>query len=376
VTRVGLVCPYSFDVHGGVQAHVRELAAALRTLGHDVAVLAPGEQAADLPAWVTTTGRAVAMPYNGSVARVSFGPLVAGRVRRWLADGRFDVVHIHEPATPSVSVLALWAARAPVVATFHTASERTRTLETSAATFLRAGLAKLDAHVAVSEEARRTMARYLDADPVVIPNGVDTRRFALGTRRSGPPTVAFVGRVDEPRKGFDVLLRSWPRVVERHPRARLLVVGAGARPARLRSLPPSAADRVQLLGPLHDTAKAAVLAQADVVVAPNTHGESFGIVLVEAMAAGAAVVASDLPAFRRVLAEGRHGVLFPTGDPFLLAAAVSGLLDDPARSVVLGERARRAASAYDWSSVAPRVAEVYAEVLPGHRDGVRRAAVG
>ncbi|HET6562815.1 MAG TPA: glycosyltransferase family 4 protein [Marmoricola sp.] len=374
--RVGLVCPYSFDVHGGVQSHVRELAASLRTLGHDIAVLAPGEQTVDLPDYVTTTGRTVPMPYNGSVARVSFGPLVAGRVRRWLADGRFDVVHIHEPATPSVSVLALWAARAPLVATFHTASERTRTLETSAATFLRAGLAKLDAHVAVSVEAERTMARYLDADPVVIPNGIDTGRYAAGARRSGAPTVVFVGRVDEPRKGFDVLLASWTAVVARHPGARLLVVGAGARPGRLRSLPPAVAGRVELLGPLDDAAKAGVLAGADVVVAPNTHGESFGIVLVEAMAAAAAVVASDLPAFRRVLGGGNHGVLFPTGDSHALAEAVSGLLEDRPRRAALGERARRAASAYDWTAVAPRVAEVYAEVLTGRRDAARQAAAG
>jgi phosphatidyl-myo-inositol alpha-mannosyltransferase len=374
--RVGLVCPYSFDVHGGVQSHVRELAAALRALGHDASVLGPGEQAGALPDYVTTTGRTVPMPYNGSVARVSFGPLVAGRVRRWLAEGRFDVVHIHEPATPSVSVLALWAAQVPLVATFHTASERTWTLETSAATFLRAGLAKLDAHVAVSQEAERTMARYLDVEPVVIPNGVDTRRFAAGARSAGPPTVAFVGRVDEPRKGFEVLLRSWRRVVARHPGARLLVVGAGARPARLRSLPPEVVSSVDLLGPLDDTAKAAVLARADVVVAPNTHGESFGIVLVEAMAAGAAVVASDLPAFRRVLGDGRHGVLFPTGDAPALARAVCGLLDDPSRSVALGESARGAASAYDWSAVTPRVADVYAGLLAGRRDGARQTAAG
>lgn len=374
--RVGLVCPYSFDVHGGVQSHVRELAAALHGLGHDVAVLAPGEQPGELPGYVTTTGRTVPMPYNGSVARVSFGPLVAGRVRRWLADGQFDVVHIHEPATPSVSVLALWAARAPLVATFHTASERTRTLETSAATFLRAGLAKLEAHVVVSEEAERTMARYLDADPVVIPNGVDTRRFAAGARRPGFPTVAFVGRVDEPRKGFDVLLRSWGRIASRRPGARLLVVGAGARPARLRSLPPAVADSVELLGPLDDPAKAAVLAQADVVVAPNTRGESFGIVLVEAMASGAAVVASDLPAFRRVLGDGSHGILFPTGDPRALAEAVSGLLDDPSRSAALGRGARSAAAAYDWSAVAPQVAEVYARVLRDRRHDSRRTAAG
>jgi phosphatidylinositol alpha-mannosyltransferase len=374
--RVGLVCPYSLDVHGGVQSHVRELAGALLALGHDARVLAPGEQTADLPAHVTTTGRAVPMRYNGSVARVSFGPLVAGRVRRWLADGRFDVVHVHEPATPSVSVLALWAARAPLVATFHTASERTRTLETSAATFLRAGLAKLDAHVAVSEEAERTMARYLDADPLVIPNGVDTSRFTAGGRRSGGPTVAFVGRVDEPRKGFDVLLRAWPAVVDRHPGARLLVVGAGARPATLRPLPAHAAERVELLGALDDEGKARVLGQTDVVVAPNTHGESFGIVLVEAMAAGAAVVASDLPAFRRVLGDGSHGVLFPTGDPTALAGAVAGLLGDPPRAAAMGGRARCAAAAYDWTAVAPRVAAVYAAVLDDREAAARESAAG
>jgi phosphatidylinositol alpha-mannosyltransferase len=188
--------------------------------------------------------------------------------------------------------------------------------------------------------------------------------------------VAFVGRVDEPRKGFDVLLRSWPRVVARHPGARLLVVGAGARPATLRSLPPGAGDSVELLGPLDDAGKAAVLARADVVVAPNTHGESFGIVLVEAMAAGASVVASDLPAFRRVLGDGRHGVLFPTGEPSGLADAVGRLLDDPSRCRTLGERGRRAASAYDWSAVAPRVVEVYDGLLPGRRDAASQTAAG
>ncbi len=374
--RVGLVCPYSFDVHGGVQSHVRDLAAALQGLGHDAAVLAPGEQSADLPGYVTTTGRTVAMPYNGSVARVSFGPLVAGRVRRWLVDGRFDLVHIHEPATPSVSVLALWAARSPLVATFHTASRRTRTLETSAATFLRAGLAKLDAHVAVSEEAALTMGRYLDAEPVLIPNGVDTGRFPAPRRRPGPPTVVFVGRVDEPRKGFDVLLRSWPAVVAHHPRARLLVVGAGARPASLRSLPPGVTRTVELLGPLDDAAKAGILAEADVLVAPNIHGESFGIVLVEAMAAGAAVVASDLPAFRRVLEDGSCGVLFPTGDAHALALATARLLADPTRSARLAERGRRAAAAYDWSAVAPRVVQVYVDVVRDRRDAAGRPAAG
>ena len=361
--RVGLVCPYSFDVHGGVQSHVRELAGALVGLGHDVGVLAPGEQSPRLPAYVTTTGRTVPMPYNGSVARVSFGPLVAARVRRWLADGDFDVLHLHEPATPSVSVLALWAARVPVAATFHTAQDRTWALETSASTLLRSGLGKIGAHIVVSTEARRTMGRYLDAEPVVIPNGVHTARFGPRPRRARPavPTIAFVGRVDEPRKGFPVLLAAMPEILRRHPAARLVVVGGGSR-TTLRGVAAEVAARVELRGPVGDRAKARVLAEADVLVAPNTGGESFGIVLVEAMAARTAVVASDLPAFRAVLDDGRHGALFPPGDPSALAAAVTGLLDAPAQRRALVRRAGAAATAYDWATVAPRVSEVYADL--------------
>jgi phosphatidylinositol alpha-mannosyltransferase len=188
--------------------------------------------------------------------------------------------------------------------------------------------------------------------------------------------VVFVGRVDEPRKGFDVLLRAWPAVAARHPDARLRVVGAGARAARLRSLPPAAAERVDVLGPLDDAGKAEVLASAEVVVAPNTHGESFGIVLVEAMAAGATVVASDLPAFRRVLGDGGLGLLFPTGDADALAATVGEVLADPSARAVLRRRAQRAAAGYDWSAVAPRVAAVYAGVLADRRDAAEDTAAG
>ena len=361
--RVGLVCPYSLDVHGGVQNHVSDLARELTGLGHHVEVLAPGEQAGHLPPYVTTTGRAVPMPYNGSVARVSFGPLVAARVRRWLDAGDFDVLHLHEPASPSLSVLALWAARTPVVATFHTAQVRSWALETSAATFLRAGLAKIDAHIAVSDEAHRTMGRYLDVAPLVIPNGVHTQRFAAGERAAAAgPTLLFIGRVDEPRKGLQVLLDAMPQVLDRHPGARLVVVGGGRRTAA-RRLPAEVAERVEFVGVLSDEAKRRALAEADVVVAPNTFGESFGIVLVEAMAAGAAVVASDLPAFRQVLGDGAFGVLCRVGDPAALARAVNGLADKPGRRRALVRRAGRAAAAYDWAVVAPRVVEVYDSVV-------------
>ncbi len=371
--RVGLVCPYSFDVHGGVQNHVRDLAAELVGLGHEVAVLAPGEQAVGLPGYVTTTGRTVPMPYNGSVARVAFGPLVAARVRRWLAAGRFDVVHIHEPATPSVSVLALWAARQPVVATFHTAQERSWALETTAATFLRAGLAKIDGHIVVSEEARRTMARYLDVRPRLIPNGVHVSRFdGRRPRRDTGPHLAFVGRLDEPRKGLPVLLQALPAVLERHPATRLTVVGGGSARGLLRRLPAAVADRVRFVGPLDDAGKARVLAEADVLVAPNTHGESFGVVLVEAMAAGAAVAASDLPAFDEVLGHGRLGALFTAGAPAALAQAVSDLIEDEVGRRRLVDRAITVARDYDWAVLAPQILDVYADV----QGGSRREAAG
>jgi phosphatidylinositol alpha-mannosyltransferase len=371
--RVGLVCPYSLDVHGGVQNHVLDLARQLVALGHEVAVLAPGERAAGLPAYVTTTGRTVPMPYNGSVARVSFGPLVAGRVRRWLAEGRFDVLHIHEPATPSVSVLALWATRTPVVATFHTAQDRSWALETTGATFLRAGLAKIDAHIVVSDEARRTMDRYVDADPVVIPNGVHVERFsAPGPRREPGPRLLFLGRLDEPRKGLQVLLQALPRILEHVPDARLTIVGGGSPRLVGRELTSALRSHVEVAGSLDEAAKAAALAAADVLVAPNTHGESFGVVLLEAMAAGTAVAASDLPAFRSVLDEGRNGTLFRAGDPGDLARGVVNLLGDDVGRRRTADRARVAAARYDWAVLAPRVADVYAAVV----DGTVRVAAG
>ena len=360
--RIGLVCPYSFDVHGGVQNHVLDLAAELVSLGHDVGVLAPGEDSPHLPAYVTTTGRTVPMPYNGSVARVSFGPLVAGRVRRWLAQGRFDVVHIHEPATPSVSVLALWAVRAPVVATFHTSQERSRALETTAATFLRAGLAKIDEHIVVSDEARRTMARYLDVEPTQIPNGVHVDRFSApppASATGGGGRLAFVGRIDEPRKGLPLLLEALPSILRAHPRTRLTVVGGGDARGLLRRLPPQVAERVDFAGPLDDAGKARVLAESDVLVAPNTHGESFGVVLLEAMAAGTAVAASDLPAFRTVLADGAHGALFQVGSSPHLGRTVGALLDDDRGRRRVVDQARGVARQYDWTVVAPRIVEVY-----------------
>lgn len=381
--RVGIVCPYSFDVPGGVQEHVVGLADHLRGRGHDVAVLAPGAHRA--PGF-TSAGPAVAVRYNGSVARLAYGPRARARTARWLAAGRFDVVHLHEPLAPSVSAIAGRQARVPTVATFHTAIDRSLALR-AARPAARTALERVGARIAVSPAARSTIERHLGAGAVVIPNGVRTADFVrdpdprwTGTPQA--PTVAFLGRTDEPRKGLPVLLAAWPGVIARHPGARLLVAGRGGARS-VAGLPADVAASVEVLGPVDDADRAALLASADVYVAPNTGGESFGIILVEAMAAGARVVASDLPAFAAVLGTRGEdadsggeagggtsaGRLFATADAVDLARVVVDELDEltgpdrrPARART-ARAARARAARYDWAAVGTRIEAVYETVL-------------
>ncbi len=370
--RVGLVCPYSLDVPGGVQNHVKDLAEALVGLGHHVSVLAPSERETDLPAYVVPVGRAVPVPYNGSVARLSFGPVVASRVRRWLREGRFDVLHLHEPATPSISLLALWAADGPIVATFHSSNVRSRAMSASAS-MLRPSMEKITARIAVSEYARNTLVQHIGGEPVVIPNGVYVDRFAKATIRDDwrgdGPTLAFVGRIDEPRKGLSLLLDAFPALAAEHPGLRLLVVGGGDVEAARRRLPAELADGVVFLGAVPDADKASVLRTADLYIAPNTGGESFGIVLIEAMAAGTPVLASDIPAFRRVLGDGAYGMSFRGGDVGDLTDRALALLGDATRRDALRDAAAAVVRRYDWSSVAAQIVQVYETVTEGRGGG-------
>lgn len=364
--RVGLVCPYSWSAMGGVQVHVADFAEVLRQRGHETSILAPAEEEDDLDDGVVWGGRPVAVPYNGSVARLTFGPVSAGRVRRWLSHGHFDVVHVHQPDSPSLSLLAVWASDDPLVGTWHMASERSRAL-TGFSGVLRPSLEKIEARIAVSEAARTTIVNHLGGDPVLIPNGVHVDRYASARPRDDlrapGGTVSFLGRLDEPRKGLPVLLEAWPQVVRVRPDARLLVAGPGDVAEAEKSVPRDARDTIRWLGRISDDDKAAMLASSDIYVGPHTGGESFGIVLVEAMAAGATVVASDLPAFRAVLADGRAGQTFPTGDAQALADALVHLLGDPEARERLRLAARRQVTAYDWSTVTDQVLEVYDLVL-------------
>ncbi|HET8616719.1 MAG TPA: glycosyltransferase family 4 protein [Actinomycetales bacterium] len=368
--RIGIVCPYSFDVPGGVQFHVRDLAEHLIDHGHHVSVLAPADDDTPVPPYVVPAGRAVPVPYNGSVARVNFGPVSAGRVRRWLADGAFDVLHIHEPVSPSLSLLALWAAEGPIVGTFHTSTLRSRAMQ-AAYPLLRPSLEKISARIAVSEDARRTVTTHLGGDAVVIPNGVYVDRFACAAvvqRWQGTPeqpTVAFVGRLDEPRKGLPVLARAIPAVLDAVPGARFLVAGRGDADDARELLDERSLAACEFLGMVSDQEKASLLRSVDVYVAPHTGGESFGIVLVEAMSAGAPVLASDLDAFGRVLDGGELGVLFPVGDAGALATEALALLGDPARRARLRDLAQAAVRRYDWSVVADEVLAVYETVTAG-----------
>ncbi|MFY1632612.1 glycosyltransferase family 4 protein [Solwaraspora sp. WMMB335] len=369
--RIGIVCPYSFDVPGGVQNHVIDLAEALIELGHEVSVLAPADEDATLPPYVVAAGRSVPVPYNGSVARVSFGPVVTARVRRWLNRGDFDVLHVHEPFALSVSLLAVLCARGPVVATFHTAMTRSRALAVAQGV-LQLVLEKITARIAVSALARKVQVEHLDGGAVEIPNGVAVARFADAEPLPGWPgecrpgsggTVGFLGRFTEPRKGFDLLRQAFIAIAPQRSGLRLLVAGPGRRDELYVGIPPELRDRVTFLGLVSEPDKARMLRSVDLYVAPNTGGESFGMILTEAMAAGTAVVASDLDAFRRVLDDGRAGQLFPTGDPVALRRSIESLLDDDARRLALAAHARQVVAAFDWPAVARRVLEVYAAAI-------------
>ena len=363
--RVGIVCPYSFDAPGGVQIHVRDLAQALQGRGHQVSVLAPADEDTAIPEVVTSAGRAIAVRYNGSVARLSFGPRMAARVRRWVEAHNFDVLHLHEPMVPSLSMLALWEFDGPIVATFHSSQVRSRAIQL-AFPLLRGSLEKLSGRIAVSEDARRTLIDHVGGDAVVVPNGVYVDSFAsapqkpawLGTAQA--PTIAFLGRLNEPRKGLSVLTGAIPAILEAKPAARFLIAGSGdeGKAAALAALGPQAGS-CEFLGGISDQDKASLLRSADLYVAPQTGGESFGIVLVEAMSAHTGVVASDLGAFRRVVHEGQAGALFRNGDSGDLARVILDALDNSSATQARREDADTWVRQYDWSTVTSQIEAIY-----------------
>lgn len=379
--KIGLVCPYDWDAPGGVQVHVLDQALEFIRLGHDVQVLAPSESDSGHPAWFTSGGPSRAVSYNGSVARLAFGLGPTKRVREWIREHDFDVLHVHEPLAPSLSALAVWAATGPIVGTFHSSMERSRMLAAGNA-LARTVLEKLRGRIAVSEMAKRTFVEHVGGEFVVIPNGIDTSAFAGTDALPGHPrehSMVFLGRLNEPRKGLHVLLEALPMVARDVPDVSLVVAGPGDPADALAALDEQWHDRVEFLGFIEPEAKAATLRSGTVYVAPNTGGESFGIILTEAMAAGAPIVASDLTAFSTVLGDAGAGELFQNEDAADLAQVLVQVLQDPHRRAAMVQAGHERVQMYDWSRISRQVLDVYESVMAadiGVREDLRGQLVG
>lgn len=356
--KIAQVCPYSWDSPGGVQAHVRGLSHALRRRGHQVHVLAPGM--IDGPrSDVSIVGRPVGVPFNRSVAPICASPLSALRVRRHLRAWAPDVVHVHEPFTPSAAMFAALVSPAPVVATFHACAGSFR-LYRAMGPLLRVVERKCQHLLAVSDAAAQLIEHDLGLKAEVVPNGIDLEIFGRATPVPLPkgPTLLFVGRLER-RKGLTVLARAFGALVDRVPNIRLVVVGAGPEQDAFDGVPERVRQRVAMLGALPDEALPGYYAAADLFVGPATGHESFGIVLLEAMASGMPIVASDLPGYRCVVRDEIEGLLVPVGDATSLADAIERVLTRPDLASRLGAAGRLRAATFSWADVARRIECVY-----------------
>ncbi|CAM8634499.1 RfaG Glycosyltransferase [Candidatus Planktophila dulcis] len=364
--RIGIVCPYGWDTPGGVQSHVGDLAQYLIRQGHFVSVLAPAIDEENLPDYVTSAGRPIAIPYNGAVARVLFGPIAFSRVRQWIANGNFDVLHLHEPAIPSISLLACWAAEGPMVGTFHAAAKRQK-VTFAVAPILEPVIEKLTARIAVSEAARETLTEHLETDAIVVPNGIyaDLYRDGVTDQRWTGNTLGFIGRFEEKRKGLDVLVAALPSIIAKFPDLKVFVAGPGDAQEVLKEIDPYLHSRFEFLGRISESEKANFLASVGLYIAPNTGGESFGIILAEALAGGASVVASDIPAFDSLLGHGAYGTLFASEDSQDLAKKVIALLGDEEGRRAIAQRGKKYAQEFDWDVVAEKIYDVYEMAMVG-----------
>lgn len=364
--RIGIVCPYGWDTPGGVQSHVGDLAEYLIRQGHYVSVLAPSISDENLPDYVTSAGRPIAIPYNGAVARVLFGPIAFSRVRQWITNGSFDILHLHEPAIPSISLLACWAAEGPMVGTFHAAAKRQK-VTFAVAPILEPVIEKLTARIAVSEAARETLTEHLETDAIVVPNGIYANRYrngAIEPNWSGH-TLGFIGRFEEKRKGLEILSAALPRVIAKFPDVKVFVAGPGDSENVLKDIDPTLHSRFTFLGRISEEEKANFLASIGIYVAPNTGGESFGIILTEALAGGASVVASDIPAFDSLLGHGKYGTLFESENSLDLAEKIIDLFSDSEKRTTLAARGKDYAQGFDWDVVAEKIFDVYEMAMVG-----------
>jgi phosphatidylinositol alpha-mannosyltransferase len=365
--KIGLVCPYIYPASGGVAQHVQFLYQNLRQRGHDVRILTAshGPQRAS-EGDIIRLGVGVSVPINASVGTLTFSPRYLGQIGAMLERERFDVLHFHEPFVPFLSLFLLRESESVNIATFHAYAGFSPSYEFGSRA-LRGYAARLHGRIAVSAAARHFIDRFFPGDYKVIPNGVDVARFAtavpIARWQDGIPNVLFVGR-HEPRKGLLDLLKAHRILRRTGGKSRLLIVGSGPqeREAR-RYVATRGLNGVEFLGRVSDDEKAQLYKTADVYVSPATGGESFGIVLLEAMAAGTPIVASDIHGYKGVVRRGREGLLVPPRQPRELAVAIDRLLGDPALRERMGASGRARAEEFSWPRVTAKVDDYYGFVI-------------
>jgi len=375
--RIALVSPYSWSYQGGVNRHVEALAEEFLGRGDHVRVLAPFDPPGQLsralhraapesriaPDYLVPLGRTVGISANGAVSNLSLSPPGGfARVRRELRDGDYDVVHIHEPVAPLIGWSAAFSSRIPAVGTFHAYSTKALPNYTASAFGARRAFNRLSARIAVSEAAAWTGRRWFGGQYEVVPNGVDVDAAPKGPKPAGDELrVLFVGR-PEARKGLPILLTAFEALVEHVP-CRLTVIGAEREDVLRYLADPDTMSQIDIQGRVSGELLWEELHGSDVLCAPSLSGESFGMVLTEAFAAGTPVIASAIAGYRDVVTDGVDGVLVPPGDPQRLAEELQRAHHEKARLVAMGEAARESAGRYAWPRIADRVTKVYERAI-------------
>ena len=365
--KIGIVTPYAYPMPGGVNDHVGSLYRVLRARGHDVRIITSshGLQKAS-EGDIIRVGKGFSVPFNGSMGTITLSPTYLAQMRAILDRERFDVLHYHEPFVPFLSLVTLTLSTSVNVGTFHAFGGLSISYEFGKR-MLGHYAGKLHGRIAVSPAARHFISRYFPGEYKIVPNGVEPGRYQravpIARYRDGVPNILFVGRM-EPRKGLIHLLRAFRKLQRDGVRARLLLVGTGPgeREAR-RYVLTRQLDDVEFLGRVSEAQKAQLFKTADIYVSPATGRESFGIVLLEAMSAGAPIICSDIHGYRGVVRRERDGILVEPGNADALAASIRRLIDDPQLRAQLSRAGEERAQLFTWERVGQAVEEYYGFVI-------------
>ncbi|NLS78760.1 MAG: glycosyltransferase family 4 protein [Chloroflexi bacterium] len=379
--KIALVSPYDYPYPGGVTEHIAHLDKCFQRWGHQVTILAPSSYGAEALGdnVVKVSSSVLPLSVSGSKSRITVSPAIYIRVKRALKKYQFDVVHLHEPMMPALPLVVLRHSHAANVGTFHAYREANHFAYSHTRHLLQPFFDKLDARIAVSEAAREVVAQYFPADYQIIPNGIDVSAYGpaaepLPAYADGAPTILFLGRLDK-RKGFEYLLRAFPGILEQFPNARLIVAGgytAEEKEPYERYARQLGLKGVHFVGYISAQDKPRYYRSCDVFCAPSTGFESFGIVLLEAMASGKPIVASDIVGYRSVLEEGKQGFLVKPEDEHALAAALVSLLQRRELAQAMGEAGRQTARKYAWDTIAAEVMACYEEAIRHHKTSRER----